>query len=186
VKFELPRNSLFAILLRSPWWVSALVALGVFGVVRLFLSQALAAFGALPFAVIALYAASQELRRPGAGRLAAALERARNLSWDGFAQALEEAFRREGYAATRAGGGVDLELTREGRLTLVGCKRWKAVRTGIEPLREFHAASSAREAQERIYIAAGEVTEQARAFAAENRIRLMQDAELAKLLAKGR
>jgi len=36
MKLTLPQNSLFAILLRSRWWVSLLVALGAFAVVRLF------------------------------------------------------------------------------------------------------------------------------------------------------
>ena len=37
MKLELPRNSLFAVLLRSPWWIAALLAAGVFGATRLFL-----------------------------------------------------------------------------------------------------------------------------------------------------
>jgi hypothetical protein len=41
------------------------------------------------------------------------------------------------------------------------------MRTGIEPMREFHAAARAREANERVYVAAGEITDNARAFAAE-------------------
>ena len=62
------------------------------------------------------------------------------------------------------------------------CKRWKATRTGIEPLRELEEACRAREAHGCIYVAAGEVTEGARAFAAQKSIRLVQGAELAKLL----
>ena len=53
MKLTLPENSLFAILLRSRWWVSLLVALGAFGVVRLFLDEGFAFFAALPFTVIA-------------------------------------------------------------------------------------------------------------------------------------
>jgi restriction system protein len=180
----LPRNSLFAILLRSQWWISLLLALGVFALARLAFPVGLAAFAAAPFAVIALVAAFRQLRRPGARRVAATLESARALPWDGFCEKLEEAFRREGYAVTRADGGADLKLTQEGRTTLVGCKRWKAIRTGIEPLRELDAASSAQGAHGRIYIAAGEVTDNARAFAAQKQIRLMQAEELAKLLAR--
>jgi restriction system protein len=41
MKLTLPENSLFAILLRARWWVSLLVALGVFAVVRLFLERAM-------------------------------------------------------------------------------------------------------------------------------------------------
>jgi len=183
VKWELHRNSLFAVLLRSPWWVSVLAALGVFAAARLFLAEAYAAFAAAPFAAIGIYAAVQQARRPGAKRIAATLERARALPWEGFCSALEEGFRRQGYAVTRADGGADLRLTREGLVTLVACKRWKAVRTGIEPLREFDAATGERGAHIRVYIAAGEVTENARAFAAQKQIRLLQEEELAKLLA---
>ncbi len=76
---------------------------------------------------------------------------------------------------------ADFELTQNSRTTLVACKRWKATRTGIEPLRGLHAAARAREA-ESIYVAAGEVTDTARAFVAQQNIRLIQGAELAKLL----
>jgi len=184
MKFQLPRNSLFAILLRSPWWVSLALALGAFALARLFLPASLAAFIAAPWVAIGLYVAFQQLRRPGAKRLASTLERVRALPWDGFRTALEEAFRREGYAVKRLDGAADLELTHEGRVTLVGCKRWKAVRTGIEPLREFDAASGARGAAARIYVAAGEVTENARAFAQEKKISLLGAEELAGILAK--
>src|SRR5205814_4952026 len=97
--------------------------------------------------------------------------------------ALEAGWRREGYEVTRAQGGaqVDLELRRGGRLSLVGCRRWKAVRTGVEPLRELQAAARGREAQELVYVAAGEVTGQARAFAHESGIRIVSGAELAAL-----
>jgi restriction system protein len=150
MKLELPRNSLFAILLRSRWWLSVLLALGVFALARLAVPAGVAAFAALPFALIAVYAGFQQLRTPGARRVAATLERARALSWDGFCAALEEAFRREGYAVSRMDAGADLKLTHEGRVTLVACKRWKALRTGIEPLRELDAASSAHGAHNRI------------------------------------
>jgi restriction system protein len=186
MKLTLQPNSLFAILLRSRWWVSALAALAVFGVTRLFLPVEFAAFATLPFVGIGLYGAFQQLRRPGAKRIAATLGRARALPWDGFCAALEAGFRRGGYAVARTGGGADLELKQAGRVTLVACKRWKAVRTGVEPPREFDAATSARDADSRMYIAAGEVTDTARAFAAEKKIRLLQEEELTSLLGRGR
>ena len=179
---KLPPNSLFAILLRSRWWVSLLVGLGVFGLVRLFLATPYAVFAALPFLAIAIYAAFQQLKRPGTRRIAKTLEKARGMSSEGFAAALEEGFKRGGYAVVRTGGGADLELTHEGRVTLVVYRRWKAARTGIEALREFEAVSRKREAYGRIYVAAGEVTDKAREFAAEKKIRLLDEEELAELL----
>ena len=180
------KNSLFAVLLRSPWWISIAVAAALFAMARMLLPEAYALYGifaSLPFLVIGGYAGWQQLRAPSAERIAATLESLRALSWDEFSAALEAAFRRDGYGVSRLNAaGADLELTKSGRVCLVGCKRWKVARTGIEPLREIDAARHAREAQECIYVAAGEFTDNARTFASEKNIRLVHDAELAKLL----
>ena len=181
--WELPQNSLFAILLRSRWWVSLLAALGVFALVRLFLASGYALFAAAPFIGITLYAAYQQLRQPGAKRVAATLEKARALSSERFTAVLEEGFKREGYSVTRTGGGTDLELVNQGFVTLVVYRKWKAARTGIEALKDFEAATRKREAHSRIYVAAGEVTDTARAYAQEKKIRLLTEEELARLLA---
>jgi restriction system protein len=183
MKLSMHKNSLFAVLLRSPWWVSALVALAFGALVRLIVPEVYAAFAALPFVVIAAYSAWQQLRRPGAARIARSLEHLRSLSWEDFSRTLEDAYRREGYTVKRLGAPqADFELVQGSRTTLVACKRWKATRTGIEPLRELDSARRAREAHECFYVAAGEVTETARAFAAQQNIRLVQGPELATLL----
>jgi len=182
----LNKNSLFAILLRSPWWISIAVAAGLFAVARMLLPEAYALYAifvALPFLVIGCYAGWQQLRAPSAKQIAATLESLRALSWDEFSAALEDAYRRDGYGVTRLNvAGADLELTKSARVTLVCGKRWKVARAGIEPLRELDAARQAREAHECIFVAAGDITDNARAFAAEKNIRLLQGAELVKLL----
>lgn len=182
-------NSLFAILLRSPWWLSIAIAGGLFAIARALLPDHLAPYGvffALPFFVVGSIAGWRQLRAPSATRIAGALEAARAMDWEGFSSALEEGFRRQGYVVSRLTGaaadGADFELTRDGRVVLVGCKRWKAARAGIGPLRELDKARREREAHEGIYVAAGEVSDNARAFAAGNKIRLLQDNELAGLL----
>jgi restriction system protein len=183
VKWQLHPNSLFAILLRSPWWVSALIAIALAAAARLVIPDLYAVFAALPFIVIAVVVGWKQLRAPSEASIAAGLERLRAMSWDEFSHALEQAYGRQGWQVSRLGGGqADFELVQAWRKTLVGCKRWKATRTGIEPLRELEAARRAREAQECIYVSAGEITEQALAFAAERNIRLLHGAELAKLL----
>ena len=142
-----------------------------------------AIFASLPFIVIGSYAGWRQLRAPSAASIAATLEALRAMSWNDFSNAIEDAFRRDGYGVTRLNiAGADFQLTRAGRVSLVGCKRWKVARVGIEPLRELEAARLAREAHECIYVAAGEITDNARAFATEKNIRLLHGAELAKLL----
>ncbi len=186
------KNSLFAILLRSPWWISVAAAAGTavlarFALAKFSLPELYAVFPALPFFVIGSYAAWQQLRAPSAERIAATLESLRALSWDEFSAALEDAFRRDGYGVSRLNiAGADLELTRSARVTLVGCKRWKVARAGIEPLRELQAAKQAREAHDCIYVTAGEITDNARAFAAEKNIQLLHGAGLVELLPQAR
>jgi restriction system protein len=181
-------NSLFAVLLRSPWWVSTLVAVATAVATRLMLAkfamnELYAIFVALPFLVIACVAAWCQLRTPSAARVAGTLEALRSLSWDEFSAALEAAWRRDGYEVKQLkNAAADLELGKSGRISLVACKRWKADRTGVEPLRELAAARQARDAQECIYVAAGGITDNARTFAAQQNIRLLHDAELASLL----
>jgi restriction system protein len=183
VQLKMHENSLFSILLRKPFWVSALVAAAIFGLLRYFLPWEFALFAAAPFIAISAWVAWKQLRAPSAARIAKTVEQLREQSWDDFARAVEEAYRREGYAVSRLGDPrADFELVRGAYSTLVACKRWKAVRTGIEPLRELQAAREAREAHHCVYVATGEITGQARAFAAESKISLVQGAELASLL----
>jgi restriction system protein len=181
MKLRMHDNSLFAVLLRSPWWVSGLVAAGAFGATRLFLPTEFAIFTGLPFAVIAAYVAWKQLRAPSGRRIAATLERLRAMPWDEFSAAMEKGFSRDGFTVKRLGGkGADFELVKDARTSLLSCMRWKASRTGVEPLRELHEACQAHEAAGCTYVATGEVTAQARAFAAERGIRVLEGAELAR------
>lgn len=166
--------------------MSIVVAAGIFALAKSLLSDALAPYGifaSLPVLVIGCVAGWKQLRAPSAERVTATLEAIRGLSWDEFSAALEATFRRDGYAVNRLNlPGADLELTKGVRVSMVSCKRWKVARAGVEPLRELEAAREAREAHEGIYVAAGDITDNARAFAAEKNIRLLRDAELARLL----
>jgi restriction system protein len=186
MKFQMAKDSLFAILLRSPWWISFAIAAGLVGVAKYLLPMipvAYAIFAALPFLVIGAVAGWRQLRAPSAARVGNTLEALRAMSWGDFSSAIEDAFRRDGYTVNRlAGGAADFEMTKAGRTSLVACKRWKVARTGVDPLRDLHEAKRAREAHECLYVATGEITDGARKFAVEKNIRIVHGAELAKLL----
>lgn len=180
MKLKMHENSLFAVLMRSPWWLSVLVAVGIAMASRLVLPLTYAVFMGVPFMVVAVVAAWQQLRAPSAAQVAAALDKLSALPREGVASALEAGWRREGYEVSRPrNAAFDLELKRDGRTSLVVCRRLKAKSTGLEPLKELHAAGQA--ADELIYVAAGEVTAQARTFALEHRVRIVEGAELATL-----
>src|SRR5688572_10382680 len=140
VKLKMAENSLFAILLRSPWWISFGIAAGLAVVVVATLPPAwtyYALFVAAPFVVIGIIAASRQLRAPSAARVEQTLAAIREMSWNEFAAGVEAALRAEGYEVTRVDRGeTDFEARKASRRTLVGCKRFKVARTGIKPLQD--------------------------------------------------
>lgn len=179
-------NSLFAILLRSRWWVSFLIAAAIALVARLAAPegyQELALFPALPFVVIGIVAAWKQLQRPGPARVQALLGSAGAMAWPAFADALEQGFRAEGHDVARLPGpAADFRLTRAGRVTLVSARRWKAARIGAEPLRALHAAMAADDAGSGLYVSLGEASDGANAFARDHAIRIVGGEDLALLL----
>ena len=182
MKWKLAENSLFAILMRQSWWVSALGALAVFGLVQNFMPWGYALFATTPFTVITLMVAWKQIRVPSGKRLAKALEKIRGMSWEDFAQALEKGFRAEGYAVRRVDGAADIELQKLGYVTLVCARRWKAARTGVEPIRELVVVGERQDARGCRYLVAGELTEQARAFAQQKGVKLVEGVELVRLV----
>jgi restriction system protein len=186
MKLEMAKDSLFAILLRKPWWVSIAIAAALAVVARLLLPEKYAIAGALgifPFVVVGAIALWRQLRAPGTAHVASTLEAIGAMSWRDFAAALEAAFRRDGYDVARLPGpAADFAIVKAGRTSLVAGKRWKAASTGVLPLRDLQRAADAQEAGACVYIAAGGLTDNARLFASQNGIRVIQGIELAQML----
>ncbi|MGL6112078.1 MAG: restriction endonuclease [Rubrivivax sp.] len=179
-------NSLFAILLRSPWWASLAIAAAVALLARLLLPEQYAVagmLGSLPFVVIAAMAAWKQLRAPSAAQVSQTLERLQAMNSREFAAALEAAFRAQGHQVQRVSApGADLELTLGHKRTVVGFKRWKAATVGIEALRELHEAQLRLDADASLYVAAGSISEKASDFARKSRVQLVGLTELAQLV----
>ncbi len=190
MNFKMRENSVFAVLLRSPWWVSAGVAIIFIALAGAFMPPQYAPFGmlsAMPFVVIAGMVLWRNRNAPDPKRVDAALAQAANQPWRAFAAALEKAFTAQGYAVTQlsggpASGGADLRLERRERVILVSAKRYKAATHGAEPLRELAAAVDKASADQGVYISLGEVTDQAASFAKEQEIELVSGQRLGALL----
>jgi restriction system protein len=145
MKLRMAKNSLFAVLLRSPWWISAVIALALGMASFALLPEQFRVVGALsglPFAVIAALAARQQWRLPSAARVAETHAALGAMAWPAFADLLEQSFRRDGYSVERSeAAGVDFALERKGRRLLV------CAGAGSRPApawRLAHAASGAR------------------------------------------
>jgi restriction system protein len=192
MKLQMAPNSLFAILLRSPWWISVTigVVIGLLAAALLPASWRVAgALSGFPFLVIGAMAAWRQARLPSAARVDATRQAATAMAWPAFSALLGEAFGRDGYTRAaldpRSAAGVDFVLERKGRRMLVSARRWKSARTGIETLRALQAAREAAGddlPNDALCIGLGELTDSARPFAAEHRIAIWQAAELAQAL----
>ena len=112
------------------------------------------------------------------------------LSSGAFEQTIADLFRRQGYRVDETGGtgdgGVDLILRRHNDpdvAHLVQCKRYRSWKVGIQEVREFYGAMAAhRTSCEGIFVTCGRYTSDARAFAADNPIRLIDGDELLRML----
>lgn len=189
MKFKMAPNSLFAILLRSPWWISFVLAVAIMSASLAWLPARFAVYGAiggLPIAGVGLIAAWRQLRAPSAVQLSANVDAALAMPWRELSKALENAWQQAGYRVERlegTEGAADLRLTEKGQVTLVSARRWKAASHGVEPLRQLHAAMQAQGADAGIYIAAqGAVTEQAKTFARDHGLTLLPASALVQLL----
>ena len=189
MKFKMAERSLFAILLRSPWWISFVLAIVLGLLVSALLPRQYSALGAsagFPFLAVGLIAAWQQLRAPSAARIAQARQTLAAMSWAEVSSALEQTYQSRGCTIARyAGNGADFEIMGPQGKLLLGCKRWKAARTGVEPLQELVKAAE-RESAGAVYMALGELTDGARSFAAQHRIALMHDADLVVLASRAK
>jgi restriction system protein len=185
MKFKMAPNSLFAVLLRSPWWISMVIAALLAAAAFALLPEqyrVLGAMGGFPFVVIGLVALWQQLRLPSARRSEEILRAVGAMSWPQFSTLLEEGFAKQGYCVERVQGVADFALSRQGATTLVAARRWKAARHGEEALQALRDAAQARGAGGCLYVALGDLSAQAHGFARSHQVQLMQGPALAFLL----
>ena len=177
-------RTLFSILLEQPWWISALVGAGLFGIAQLAFPP-VAPFVALPFVVIALYVAYRQMRTVSPGKVGERLQALRDLSWEQFSAHITTVYQREGYTVLPVNKSThDFTLTRQGRITLLQCRRWKVNQLGAGPLEDLAKAIAGEDAHNAICIGAGDFTLKAREFVAGKPIHLVHGIELAALAGK--
>ncbi|MEG0922067.1 MAG: restriction endonuclease [Comamonas sp.] len=188
MKFKMAENSVFAILLRSSWWISVVV-----GAIIALLCVALlpkdikfvGAAGSLPFFIIGIIAAKRQWKEPSAAQSEALLAKATMLPSRDLLAWLTRAWQAEGYTViARKQADADLELTRGDEITLVLTKRSKAAVHGVEPLRALYDAARQAGASSAYVLLQGELSDNARLFARDHNIAVLQNKELVALLAK--
>lgn len=197
------KESFGDILLKSPWWVSALLAAFGFAFVqwgipawaghdnaRQTIAKAVVPFAPVVFAFFGIFAAASYWFGRHCQRLVdsqTSLESLRSVPWKHFEYMVADAYKRQGYAvdyslSRGADGGVDLILRRDGRTSLVQCKRWKVFSVGAPVVREMFGVLTAEKADEAIIVTTGNFTRDAAEFAAGKPLRLIDGPQLLELV----
>ncbi len=162
--------------------MSALVAAALFGIGEL-IYPPVAPFVAVPFLGIAAYAGYLQLRGSGHRNVEQQLASLRAMSWENFSLVISEAYRRQGYEVADARDkAFDFQLTKNGRRTLLLCRRWKVNQVGAGPLRELNEAISRTDAYNAICIATGEYSANAAAYVEGQPITLLGGKDVVDLV----
>ncbi|WP_090045831.1 restriction endonuclease [Limnohabitans sp. 2KL-27] len=189
MKFKMSEKSLFATLLRAPWWVSFLVMFGVALVAGALLPEAYKTagmLGAFPFFVIGVMAAWRQKDAISASRIEELTAQARSMGWRDFSVLIEEALRQQGFVVTRLNEGpADFQIEKNGRITLVSAKRWKAATVGAEHLRELLAVRESRDAFSCTCMSLGVFSQAAVDLANDSPMQLLRSANIAQLMHEG-
>jgi len=182
--FKMVEGSLFAVLLRSPWWYSALIALTFIFISLIIGSAQIAVFIlalAVPFIGIAGFAFFKQSQRPSLKRIAEVTQEAHNMSADEVAAKVAQSYVDIRFDSDPfAGKEADLELVRGNRKLLLSSKRFKAATTGIEQLKKLVVAGEKAEATGYLYVSLGDISANAKKYATENEIELIQAERLAE------
>jgi restriction system protein len=182
MKFQMAPNSLFAVLLRNPWWISFLLAAVISVICAALLPKefvVIGVLGTMPFLVIGCIALKRQWNAPSAAAVEAERVRLSGLSWRDFSAELEAKFAKQGYAVERLAGGkadakvdnaADFRLTKNGQITLVAAKRYKAATHGVDALQALVAQREALGADKALYVCLGALSEQAQKYAKDNQV----------------
>ncbi len=184
--FKLPRNSLFAILLRSPWWISFAIAGGLSMLAMALLPtdyRVVGALSSLPFVVIGVMALRRQWNLPGAKEIERTTQTLATLNWQQFAPLAQVALTGPGCVVREhRSAAADFVIHDANGSRLVSARRWKSARLGVESLRELSQMFNDAGASGGVVMFLGDVTEPASKFAIGNRIEIWGAPELARRL----
>lgn len=199
-------ESIVKMLLNSPWWVSIIVAfiayIGIKFVAAILkgnllfkgaatLISSLAPLVAFFFLMVGAISALFAWRRGDLLKGQTSIETIRNLSWRRFEELVGEAYRQIGYSvvgntSSGADGGVDLIAQKDGETILIQCKQWKAYKIGVKTVREMFGLFNSERANEVHIITSGEFTDEAKDFARNKPIKLINGPMLIQLVERAK
>ena len=119
------------------------------------------------------------------------LDGLRAMNWKQFEMLVGEAFRRQGYRIEETGlggadGGIDLRLSKNGKITLVQCKQWRSQRVDVKVVREMYGLLAHHGADAVKIVAICDFTPDARRFAQGKPIELIHGQALLTMIREAR
>jgi restriction system protein len=136
--------------------------------------------------VIGIMAAWRQRNAISPERIQQLADQARSMGWRDFSILVEEALRQQGFEVSRLSSGpADFQIEKNGRITLVSAKRWKAATVGAEHLRELLAARESQQAFSCTCMSLGTFSPSAIDLASQNPIQLLGPANIAQLMHDG-
>ena len=196
-------ESILNLLIQVPWWVSVVVSGAAYVSFKFILpsidfgnmmanSLAKGISGVAPIVALVLLipapiAALNSWRKRRLLDSQKGIDSIKALGWREFEELVGEAYRRQGYSVTEntAPGpdeGIDLVLKKDGGLVLVQCKQWKSAKVGVNIVRELFGVMTAKHATSGILITSGIFTQEAKNFAANKPIDLVDGTQLLQLI----
>jgi restriction system protein len=195
--------SILTIFSYLPWWASMIAGLVIFitmkyvfpilaGENQILLSITMAAknfawlFASL-FMISAITSVFKRRKRKQLISHQKSIETLRETHWSDFEILVGEAFRRKGYSVSEnmiggADGGIDLSLSKDGKLHIVQCKQWRSSKVSVSVVREMFGVMKAANAESVFIVASGTFTKDAIAFARGLPIELIGGHELLELI----
>jgi len=187
MKWKMSDRSLFATLLRSPWWMSFVLV----GAISLASSALLpndyklmGALSSFPFAVIGVMAAWRQRSNLSPAQADALQSALANMNWREFSPLLSQAFVRQGYTVTTLTNSAgDFILTRREQTTLVCAKRWKAAAWGIDNLQALLTENESHSASQLICVSLQAIPNSLKSFATQHHVTWLTGQGLWSLIA---
>ena len=110
-----------------------------------------------------------------------------DMSWREFEMLVGEAFRRRGFSVEEMGGngpdgGIDLVLRKGSQIHLVQCKQWKALKVGVDVIRQLYGVMAAKGATGGFVVTSGQFSSDAKAFAEGQNIELIEGKQLLAMI----
>ena len=174
MKWKMSDRSMFAVLLRSPWWVSFVVVAAISLASSALLPNEYKLVGALcsfPFAVIGVMAAWRQRSHLSPAQASALQSDLAKMHWREFSPLLSQAFVRQGYTVTALTNGAgDFILTHQGQTTLVCAKRWKAAAWGIDNLQTLLTESKSHSTSQLMCVSLQAIPNTLKSFATQHRV----------------